>query len=196
MEVVMTKKLILLSFIALALMVGGCSKESPVSPQLNAFSSDEILLSKLAIYHASCSMDFSKTMVDPGQVWTDDQGVLHIRNQVYKNTAVTGDFIGIDVHNVFNADIVLATGEGKSWGWNRSDVTWRHRNISGTWTGQYKNRIVGGQMKGTSAYVGSGGFTGLIAKASQEESAPGSLILNMQWSIYEKGAREINLEVE
>lgn len=157
---------------------------------------NDLSLNKPSVYYVSCSMNFSKTMVDSRQVGVDEQGVLHIRNQVYENTAVTGGFVGINEHNVFNSDIVLATAEGRSWGRNRSTVTWVDRNISGTLTGECRNRIVGGQMKGSSSYIGCGGFAGLIAKARQEEIAPGSLVLNMKWAIFERNGKALDFTVE
>ncbi|MCI0514161.1 hypothetical protein L0128_13170 [candidate division KSB1 bacterium] len=194
----MTKNIALLGLIALALLVGGCSKETPLAPETNV-ANLESALSKPSVFQATCQMDFSKTMVDSGKVWVDDQGVLHIRNQVYKNTAITDDFVGIDLHNVFNADINLATGAGRSWGWNRSRVTWTAQNLTGLWTCKYQNEIVGGQMKGTSSYVGGCGFAGMHADAQQEETAPGSLVLIMKWNIYERNknrARDTGLAIE
>jgi len=176
------KEIIFISLIAVALMVGGCSN-TPLAPESYAPNPESAIGKAAAQLTAVCQMDFSKTMVDSGKVWVDDQGVLHIRDQVYKNTAITGDFEGIDVLNFFNADINLATGAGRSWGRNRSRVTWAAQNLSGTWTGKYQNEIVGGQMKGTSTYIGGGGFAGLYATAEQEETGPGSLVLNMKWKI-------------
>lgn len=179
------KKVIFFSLIALALMLGGCSK-TPVAPETNAPNPESALDKPAAQLTAICQMDFNKSMVDSGKVWVDDQGVLHIRDQVHKNTVVTGDFEGIDVLNFFNADINLATGAGRSWGRNRSRVTWAAQNLSGTWTGKYQNEIVNGQMKGTSTYIGGGGFAGLYATAEQEETGPGTLVLIMKWRIHSR----------
>lgn len=184
----MIKNVFLFSLFTLALMLGGCTKEAPLAPETDA-ANFESPLSKPMVWHATCLLDFSKTMVDSGKVWVDDQGVLHIRDQVYENTQITGDFIGIDLRNIFNADINLATGAGRSWGRNRSRVTWSARNLTGVWTGEYKNEIVGGQMRGTSSYFGGGDFAGLYARCTQEETGPGSLVLNMKWTIHERTER-------
>jgi hypothetical protein len=180
----MTKKLFLLSCIAVAFIAGGCSKESPVAPEINAENSADLSLSKRRVSHVSATYDFTGHMVDPGRVWVDDKGVTHIRKQIYENSPITGGFAGVDVHNVFNADID-ATGNGKSWGKTRSNVTWVERNISGTWIGEYENRIVAGQMIGHSSWVGRGGFAGLVAKGKQE-TVGATLVLNVDFSISKK----------
>jgi len=183
----MTKKFFVLNCIAVAFIAGGCSQESPVAPGINAENSADWSLSKRRASHVSATFDFNKgQIVDPGQQWLDDQGVFHIRNQVYENSPITGGFAGVDEHNVFNADIELATGGGKSWGRTRSQVTWVERNISGIGIGEYENRIIAGQMQGHSSWVGRGGFAGLVAKGEQEETAPGSLVLNIEFTVSKK----------
>lgn len=168
----MTKKLLVLSCIAVAVIAGGCAKESPVAPGTNAESSADLSLSKRRVSHVAATYDFAKgTIVDRGRQWVDAQGVYHVRKQIYENSPITGGFVGVDEHNVFNADIELATGNGKSWGKTRSNVTWTERNISGIWIGEYENRIVAGQMIGKSSWVGRGGFAGLGPKANKKRWA-------------------------
>ena len=181
----MTKKLFLLSCIAVAFMAGGCAKESPVAPEMKAGSSNDLSLSKRRVSQVSCTYDFTGHVVDPGRQWVDDKGVLHIRKQVYENSPITGGFVGVDEHNVFNADIEQATGNGKSWGKTRSHVTWVERNINGIWLGEYHNQIIAGQMIGTSSWVGRDGFAGLVAKGKQE-TVGATLVLNVNFSISKK----------
>ena len=179
----MTKKLFVFSFVALAFMAGGCAKESPVAPEMKAESSDDLSLSKRHVALVAATYDFSQgQIVDQGRQWVDADGVLHVREQIYENSPITGGFAGVDEHNVFNADIVLATGNGRSWGHTRSNVTWVERNISGIWLGKYENRIIAGQMIGHSSWVGRGGFAGLVAKGEQE-TVGATLVLNVNFSV-------------
>lgn len=181
----MTKRLFVLSCIAVAFIAGGCAKESPVAPEINAGSSNDLSLSKRRVSLVAATYNFTLgQIVDQGQQWVDAQGILHIRKQIYEGSPITGGFAGVDVHNVFNADID-ATGNGKSWGKTRSNVTWVERNISGTWIGEYENRIVAGQMIGKSSWVGRGGFAGLKAKGKQE-TVGATLVLNVDFTISKK----------
>lgn len=184
----MTKKLFLLSCIAVAVIAGGCAKELPVAPEINAGSSNDLALSKRRISHVSATFDFTNHVVDRGREWVDAQGVYHVRKQIYENSPITGGFVGVDEHNVFNMDI-SPTGEGRSWGKSRINVTWVERNISGTWIGEYENRIIAGQMIGHSSWVGRGGFAGLVAKGKQE-TEPGTLVLHVDFSISKKEKEE------
>lgn len=182
----MTKRLFLLSCIAVVLITGGCSKESPVAPEMNAGSRAEVSLSKRRVSHVSATFDFNQgQIVDRGREWVDEQGGYHVRGQVYENSPITGDLAGVDEHNVFNMDI-SAIGEGRSWGHTRSQLTWADRNISGIWLGVYENRIVAGQMKGHSSWIGRGGFAGMTAKATQETEPGNFLLLHMNFTIKEK----------
>jgi hypothetical protein len=182
----MTKKLFLLSCIALAFIAGGCAKDAPVAPEINAESSADLSLSKRRVSHVSATYDFSQgQIVDRGREWVDAQGVYHVRKQIYENSPISGGFVGVDEHNVFNADIDQATGNGRSWGKTRSNVTWMERNISGIWLGEYENRIVAGQMIGKSSWVGRGGFAGLEAKGKQE-TVGATLVLNVDFTISKK----------
>jgi hypothetical protein len=182
----MTKKLFILSCIGLAFTAGGCSKESPVAPGINAENNADLSLNKPSVSHVFVTYDFTGRDVDPGRQWVDDKGVLHIRKQIFENAPITGGFVGVDEHNVFNADIELATGNGKSWGKTRSNVTWVERNISGILIGEYENRIIAGQMIGHSSWVGRDGLEDLVAKAEQE-TVPGTLVLNVDFTVSEKG---------
>lgn len=182
----MTKKSFLLGCIAVVLIMGGCAKESPVAPESNAGSNNDLSLSKRRVSHVSATYDFTQgQIVDQGQQWVDAQGVLHIRKQVYENSPITGGFAGVDEHNVFNADIELATGNGRSWGHTRSNVTWVERHISGIWLGEYHNQIIAGQMIGTSSWVGRDGFAGLVAKGKQE-TVGATLVLNVDYTVSTK----------
>lgn len=130
----MTKKSFLLGCIAVVLIAGGCAKESPVAPEINAENSAGLSLSKRRVSHVSATYDFSQgQIVDRGREWVDAQGVYHVRKQIYENSPITGGFVGVDEHNVFNADIEQATGNGRSWGHTRSNVTWTERNINLAW---------------------------------------------------------------
>ena len=182
----MSKKLFVLSCIAAAFIAGGCAKESPVAPEFNAGSSVDLSLSKRRVSLVAATYNFTQgQIVDQGQQWVDARGVLHIRKQIYENSPITGGFAGVDEHNVFNADIELATGNGKSWGHTRSNVTWVERHISGIWLGEYHNQIIAGQMIGTSSWVGRDGFAGLVAKGKQE-TVGATLVLNVNFSIFKK----------
>ena len=182
----MSKKLFVLSCIAVAFIAGGCAKESPVAPEINAGSSADLSLSKRRVAHVAATYNFTLgQIVDQGQQWVDAKGVLHIRKQIYENSPITGGFAGVDEHNVFNADIELATGNGRSWGKTRSNVTWVERNINGIWLGEYHNQIIAGQMIGTSSWVGRDGFAGLVAKGKQE-TVGATLVLKVDFLISKK----------
>lgn len=184
----MTKKLFLLSCIAVVLIIGGCSKESPVAPQVSVDNGGEATLSKhkAEVSHVSATFDFNQgQIVDRGREWVDEQGGYHVSGQVYENSPITGDLAGVDEHNVFNMDI-SAIGEGRSWGHTRSQVTWADRNISGVWLGVYENRIVAGQMQGHSSWIGRGGFAGMTAKGTQETEPGNFLLLHVNFTIKEK----------
>ncbi len=182
----MTKKLFVLSCLAVAFIAGGCSKESPVAPEMKVENTTNETLSKHKpnVSHVFATYDFSQgQIVDRGREWVDAQGVYHVRKQIYENSPITGGFVGVDEHNVFNADIDQATGNGKSWGKTRSNVTWVERNISGILIGEYENRIVAGQMIGKSSWVGRGGFAGLVAKAEQETELGNFLLLHVDFTV-------------
>ena len=182
----MTKKLFLLSSIAVVLIIGGCAKESPGAPERQAESSADLSLSKRRVSHVSATFDFTQgQIVDRGREWVDEQGGYHVRGQVYENSPITGDLTGVDEHNVFNMDI-SAIGEGRSWGHTRSQLTWDDRNISGIWLGVYENRIVAGQMQGNSSWIGRGGFAGMTAKATQETEPGNFSLLHVHFSIKER----------
>ena len=182
----MSKKLFVLSCIAVAFIAGGCAQESPVAPEINAGNSADLSLSKRRVAQASATFDFNQgQIVDRGREWVDAQGVYHVRKQIYENSPITGGFVGVDEHNVFNMDI-SAIGEGRSWGHTRSQLTWADRNISGIWLGVYENRIVAGQMKGHSSWLGRGGFAGMTAKATQETEPGNFSLLHVNFSIKER----------
>jgi hypothetical protein len=183
MEIIMTKKLILLSLAALTLMVGGCSKESPIAPDLAGNDAGKSL-AKQTRYEISFIGDEGVAyIVDPGTQWVDDKGILHIRNQVRKDAPMTGQLVGYDRHNVFNADIDLATMSGPFMGTFVIEAEWGERNLSGMFRGGYKGYITNGNLAGTTTGLGEGGFAGMILRCEQKEVTPGSYNLLFEGTI-------------
>lgn len=177
----MTKKLILLSLIALALMVGGCSKQSPVSPNLMGNDAGESLAKKKYTV-TEVKFDFDEnaaTIVDQGKQWIDKNGVLHIRGQVGENAPVTGNLEGRDIHNVFNADINTTTGNGRFHGKFSMEVTWEHndRTLEGVFSGHYRGIFTNWLLTGTTIAFGEGDFDGMVLRFEQKGDGPGSYYL-------------------
>lgn len=172
----------LFSFI---LLLAACGKEAPLSPK--SPSGKQLTLEKHRGIRLTFSNDYSnpEIIVDPGTVWVDEDGVLHIRGQVFSGAPITGDLVGFDTHNVFNLDLDLATGNGKAYGTFHDEVTWVDRNISGVFAGTYVARIESGLLSGTYKGEGSGGFEGLIIFGRQQETSPGSLVLDLTGTIIE-----------
>jgi hypothetical protein len=170
-----------------ALAMVGCDKSGPVSPELNN-SEEAASLAKRTKAHVTWIADFSNPahIVDPGKQFVDAKGVLHIRRQVFSGAPITGDLVGQELRNVFNADIELATGNGRAWGTFREETTWPARNLSGVFEGTYKAKITAGFLTGTHAGRGSGGYKGLKIKGTQEETVPGSLTLRLNSVITKK----------
>jgi len=173
----MTKKLILLSVIALAIIIGGCSKDSPVAPDLTGNDAGSSL-AKPTVTVVNFTFDEGKPESgDPGQQWVDDQGVLHIRGQIGINAPIAGDFVGYDRHNEFNADIDLATGNGRFTGIFTMEVEWTARNLKGVFSGRYKGVFTNWLLTGTTTALGEGEFAGMVLRIEQTGDAPGSYFL-------------------
>jgi hypothetical protein len=185
MEVVMTKKLILLSLVALALMVGGCSKESPVAPDLMGNDAGNSLAKQTRTDVSFIGDEGIDYIIDPGTQWVDAQGILHIRGLVRKDGPVTGDLVGYDRHNVFNADINTATGSGPFFGTFSMEAEWPARNLKGAFSGGYKGYITNGNLAGTTTGLGEGGFAGMVFRLDQKEIVPGSYKLSFIGTVTE-----------
>lgn len=170
----MTKKLFLLSFIALAIIIGGCSKESPVAPDLMGSNSGESLAKATHTVVNFIADEGKAKIVDPGTQWVDEQGILHIRGQVGEGAPVSGDLVGTDLRNVFNVDINTATGSGPFVGTFYMEVEWPARNLKGAFRGAYKGVITNGYLTGTTTGMGEGGFAGMVLRAEQKEEVAGS----------------------
>lgn len=182
----MTKKLILLSFIALTIIICGCSKESPVAPDLTGNDAG-ISLDKPSVTVVNFTFDEGKPESgDPGQQWVDDQGVLHIRGQIGINAPVAGDFVGYDRHNVFNADIDLATGNGKFTGVFTMEVEWTARNLKGVFSGRYKGEFTNWLLTGATTCIGEGAFAGMVLRFEQKGDGPGSYFLICTGTVTER----------
>ncbi len=67
-------------------------------------------------------------IVDPGTQVVDPSGVLHIRGLSFSGAPITGDLVGTSDF-VFNADIILATGNARLWGTARDNVTIANRSV-------------------------------------------------------------------
>ena len=111
-------------------------------------------------------------VVDPGTQVVDPSGVLHIRGLTTSGAPVTGDLVGADVLNVFNADIRLATGNGRFWGTARFEGTVANRSVD--FDSEYRGEITGGLISGRHRGEGSE----IRIEGTQEETFPGSLVLN------------------
>jgi hypothetical protein len=184
----MTKKLILLSFIALAIILGGCSKESPVSPDLMGDETAESLAKKSCnVTVVNFTFDEGKPeRADPGKQWTDKNGILHIRGQVGENAPIAGDFVGYDRHNVFNADINTATGNGTFHGKFTMEVEWPARNLKGIFRGHYRGIFTNWLLTGTTTALGKGEFDGMVLRIEQKGDAPGSYFLICTGTVTER----------
>jgi len=173
----MTKKLILFSLVVLALMVGGCSKKSPLSPDLMESDAGKSLAKKTITVVNFTFDEGNPERSDPGQQWVDAQGILHIRGQIGENAPIAGDFVGYDRHNVFNADIDLATGNGKFTGTFTMEVEWTARKLKGVFSGRYKGIFTNGLLTGNTTALGEGEFAGMVLRIEQKGDAPGSYFL-------------------
>ncbi|MDZ7336488.1 MAG: hypothetical protein ONB32_15160 [candidate division KSB1 bacterium] len=159
------------------MIVSGCSKESPVGPDLTGSDAGKSL-AKQTRYAVTFQGDEGVAyIVDQGTQWVDEKGILHIRNQVRKDGPLTGQLEGYDRHNVFNADIDLATMSGPFVGTFVMEVEWTERGLKGTFSGGYKGYITNGNLAGTTSGLGEGDFAGMVLRCDQKESSPGSLNL-------------------
>lgn len=173
----MTKRLILLSFVSLAIIFGGCSKESPVQPDLMG-NEETISLAKSTITEVNFTFDEGKPAYsDPGRQWVDKNGILHIRRQIGENAPIAGDFVGFDRHNEFNADINTATGNGVFHGNFTMEVEWPARQLKGVFSGHYKGKFTNWLLAGTTIAKGEGDFEGMTLRIEQKGDGPGSYFL-------------------
>jgi hypothetical protein len=185
MEVYMTKKLILLGFIAFAIIIGGCSKESPVAPDLTGNHTGETL-AKQTVTIVNFTFDEGKPEYsNPGTQWIDEDGILHIRGQVGDGAPIAGDFDGKDLHNVFNADINTKTGNGRFNGIFSMEVTWTARKLTGIFSGSYQGVFNKGLLHGTTVAFGEGDFDGMVLRIRQEGDAPVSYFLTATGTVCE-----------
>lgn len=103
-----------------------------------------LLLCGIACAHGPCVTPVSATiyggeLVDPGEIWVDEDMVLHVRDQQL-NEFLDGDLEGyIAVTASFDLDLIA--GQGFMWGalvWHPAD-----ESINGTFAGRFAGTILG-----------------------------------------------------
>lgn len=181
----MKRRVFFLALAGAALIINGCGKQNPISPALTG-SKKPTTLAKPTVTRITFTADGTQAqVVDPGRQFVDDEGVLHIRGFVTTGAPITGDLVGMDTRNEFNANIELATGNGNAWGTFRDEVSWPARNLSGVFEGHYQGQITAGQISVAGVGQGSGDFSGMKISGTLQETAPGSGVLIFNGTIAE-----------
>ncbi len=155
-----------------------CQDQNPISPEL--LGSKEKAAVKNTSMRVDYMVDYSQVqIVDPGKRFVDENGVLHIRDQVFSGAPITGDLVGKNKRTLINADIDIASGNGKVFGTYAHEVIWAKRNFNGVLEGRYEVEIVAGAISGIRIVPSSDSLMGLKIASTQEQMLPGSMKLKL-----------------
>jgi len=106
------------------------------------------------------SGEYAYAYADLGKQWTDDEGILHIRDAVLVFTTVSGDFqITGESYAVFNLNLDLETGNGDSNNFSHYEGTFG--DLSGTWSGHSSGTYTAFVDTGKFVFNGDGDFAGM-----------------------------------
>ena len=101
--------------------------------------------------------------IDPGQQWTDDDGVLHIRGMITRGMVTAQDENGVPYTGIglqsFTINIDLATGNGDLNG-RRYDTEYTYGDLRGPFEGRIVATYTAWNATGQLNYHGSGDFEG------------------------------------
>jgi hypothetical protein len=109
-------------------------------------------------------IDYGCHLVDPGVSWVDEDGVLHIKGQVYNGETRSSDarFIGASTLYVVSWNIDLTTGDYTMHAIGTLDLA--DPTIDGTWEFlSINSRNVGGVIAARAVARGTGDLAGLKA---------------------------------
>jgi hypothetical protein len=110
-------------------------------------------------------VDYGCHLVDPGVSWVDEEGILHIKGQMYNGETRSSDarFIGASTLYVVSWNINLATGDYTLHAIGTLDL--EDPSIDGTWEFlSINSRNVGGVIAARAVARGTGDLAGLKAR--------------------------------
>jgi hypothetical protein len=110
-------------------------------------------------------IDYGCQLVDPGVSWVDEDGILHIKGQMYQGETRTSDrrFVGYSTLYVVSWNVDLATGDYDMHATGTLDPS--DPDIDGIWDFlSINSHNVGGVIEARAVAHGTGDLKGLKAK--------------------------------
>jgi hypothetical protein len=118
-------------------------------------------------------------IVDPGTSFVDEDGILHIRNQITEQV-VDGGLMGSQVVTI-SVNINPATGSGDIHGSYELSARAVELGLTGSFEGRFDGMIVGGvSFFSVTGPRGSGGFDGMKMMVTGQGVGPGVSIYSGQ----------------
>jgi len=107
----------------------------------------------------------------PGISWVDEDGILHVRNQITEQK-VQGDIVGDQVVTI-SLNVNLGTGEGDLHGsFELTNATAVRLGLTGSFEGRFDGLIVGGSsIFSVNGPRGSGDFDGMKMRVTGQNPA-------------------------
>jgi hypothetical protein len=114
------------------------------------------------------AIDYGCQITDPGVMWIDDEGFLHIRGQKYEGIAVSDDprFDGVTAIDDASMNMDMATGDYNMHG--TGSLVPSDPGIDGMWEVMFNSHMVGGVLTARGVLHGSGDLEGLKGKVTIE----------------------------
>jgi hypothetical protein len=120
-----------------------------------------IVWAKATEYPVDCEFTYAPTQWPPPRLWTDEEGVTHMRDIPYTlNSKPDTGNMAVAMTGTCNHNRDMATGDGDFWGDDHAvEVTWGE--LSGTFRGHYGGITISHEGFSNHAYQGiSGDFVG------------------------------------
>lgn len=161
-----------------------CQDHNPMSPEFTG-SKEKAAVENTAA-HVNYMVDYSQAqIVDPGKQFVDEKGVLHIRDQVLTGAPITGDLIGKNKRTLLNADINIATGNGRVFGTYTNEIKMVNRNFFNVLEGEYEAEVIAGALSEIRITHASGDFVETKITKARDELTSNGMVLKFNSALVE-----------